>query len=38
MAVLPAGYRSPAASAMVAVLSEVGEEWVAQTRPLALAG
>ena len=30
LAVLPAGYRSPAASAMVAVLDEVGEEWVAQ--------
>jgi len=36
LAVLPAGYRSPAASAMVAVLAEVGEEWVAQSAPLAL--
>ncbi len=36
LAVLPAGYRSPAASAMVAVLDEVGEEWVAQAPPLAL--
>ena len=35
-AVLPAGYRSPAASAMLAVLGEVGEEWVAQSAPLAL--
>jgi DNA-binding transcriptional LysR family regulator len=35
-AVLPAGYRSPAASAMVAVLHEVGEEWVSQSAPLAL--
>jgi DNA-binding transcriptional LysR family regulator len=36
LAVLPVGYRSPAASAMVAVLDEVGEEWVAQAAPLAL--
>jgi DNA-binding transcriptional LysR family regulator len=28
-AVLPSGYRSPAATAMLAVLAEVGEEWVA---------
>lgn len=28
-AVLPAGFRSPAATAMVAVLEEVGEEWLA---------
>lgn len=28
-AVLPAGYRSPAASAMLGVLHEVSEEWVA---------
>ncbi len=35
-AVLPVGYRSPAASAMLAVLGEVGEEWVAQSAPLAL--
>lgn len=35
LAVLPAGYRSPAASAMLAVLDEVGEEWVAHA-PLAL--
>jgi len=31
-AVLPEGYRSPAAAAMLAVLLEVSEEWVA-TRP-----
>ena len=36
LAVLPAGYRSPAASAMLAVLDEVGEEWVAEPAPLAL--
>ena len=29
MLALPAGYRSPAVSAMVAVLTEVAEEWVA---------
>src|ERR1700722_9277262 len=32
-AVLPAGYRSPAASAMLAVLQEVGEDWVAEVAP-----
>ncbi len=36
LAVLPVGYRSPAASAMLAVLREVGEEWVARPAPLAL--
>jgi DNA-binding transcriptional LysR family regulator len=36
LAVLPAGYRSPAASAMLAVLDEVGEEWVADPAPFAL--
>jgi DNA-binding transcriptional LysR family regulator len=35
-AVFPAGYRSPAAAAMLGVLREVGEEWVA-ARP-ALSG
>jgi DNA-binding transcriptional LysR family regulator len=33
-AVLPGGYRSPAASAMLAVLHEVSEEWVADRPPL----
>jgi molybdate transport repressor ModE-like protein len=33
MAVLPAGYRSPAASAMLDVLGEVSEKWVAE-RPV----
>jgi DNA-binding transcriptional LysR family regulator len=37
MAVLPAGYRSPAASAMLEVLSEVSENWVAQRPALSLA-
>ena len=32
-AVLPAGYRSPAAAAMLAVLQEVGEDWVAEVAP-----
>jgi DNA-binding transcriptional LysR family regulator len=32
-AVLPAGYRSPAAAAMLAVLQEVGEEWVNEVAP-----
>jgi len=36
LAVLPAGYRSPAASAMLAVLDEVGEQWVAEPAPFAL--
>jgi DNA-binding transcriptional LysR family regulator len=35
-AVLPAGYRSPAAAAMLAVLQEVGSEWAAHSAPLAL--
>jgi DNA-binding transcriptional LysR family regulator len=30
MAVLPAGYRSPAAAAMLDVLAEVSEKWVAE--------
>jgi DNA-binding transcriptional LysR family regulator len=29
LAAVPAGYRSPAAGAMLAVLAEIGEEWVA---------
>jgi DNA-binding transcriptional LysR family regulator len=29
LAAFPAGYRSPAAAAMLSVLSEVGEEWLA---------
>jgi DNA-binding transcriptional LysR family regulator len=33
MAVLPAGYRSPAAAAMLEVLAEVGRRWVAE-RPV----
>lgn len=33
-AVLPAGYRSPAASAMLAVLAEVSQEWVRDQPPL----
>jgi DNA-binding transcriptional LysR family regulator len=32
-AVLPAGYRSPAAAAMLAVLQEVGEDWVDEVAP-----
>jgi DNA-binding transcriptional LysR family regulator len=36
LAVLPVGYRSPAASAMLAVLREVGDEWAAEAAPLAL--
>jgi DNA-binding transcriptional LysR family regulator len=32
-AVLPAGYRSPAAAAMLAVLQEVGEDWVDAVAP-----
>ncbi len=35
-AVLPAGYRSPAAAAMLAVLQEVGSEWAGDSVPLAL--
>jgi DNA-binding transcriptional LysR family regulator len=33
-AILPGGYRSPAATAMLAVLHEVSEEWVRATPPL----
>jgi DNA-binding transcriptional LysR family regulator len=33
-AVLPIGYRSPAASAMLAVLVEVSDEWVRERPPL----
>ncbi len=33
MAVLPAGYRSPAAAAMLEVLAEIGRKWVAE-RPV----
>jgi DNA-binding transcriptional LysR family regulator len=36
-AVLPAGYRSPAATAMLDVLQEVSEEWVAEPAKLAAA-
>lgn len=36
-AVLPTGYRSPAATAMLGVLREVGERWVAERPVLALA-
>jgi DNA-binding transcriptional LysR family regulator len=32
-AVLPAGYRSPAAAAMLAVLQEVGQDWVDEVAP-----
>ena len=35
-AVLPAGYRSPAAAAMLAVLQEVGSEWAGDSTSLAL--
>ena len=35
MAALPAGYRSPAAAAMLTVLREVGDEWVAERPALA---
>jgi len=37
-ATLAGGYVSPAAAAMLAILSEVGEEWTAQQGSLALAG
>jgi DNA-binding transcriptional LysR family regulator len=37
LAALPAGYRSPAAGAMLAVLRELSEEWVAQRPALAAA-
>jgi hypothetical protein len=33
-AVLPAGYRSPAATAMLAVLIEVSDEWVHDRPPV----
>jgi DNA-binding transcriptional LysR family regulator len=33
--IVPAGYRSPAASAMLAVLGEVSDEWVRDRPPLA---
>jgi DNA-binding transcriptional LysR family regulator len=36
-AVLPSGYRSPAAAAMLGVLREVGERWVAERTAPALA-
>jgi DNA-binding transcriptional LysR family regulator len=37
MAVVPAGYRSPAAQAMLVILREISEEWVAEEPFLALA-
>jgi DNA-binding transcriptional LysR family regulator len=37
MAALPAGYRSPAAAAMLTVLREVSDEWVAERPVLARA-
>src|SRR2546421_6163839 len=37
MAVLPAGYRSPAAAAMLEMLREVSDDWVAQRPELARA-
>jgi DNA-binding transcriptional LysR family regulator len=37
MAALPAGYRSPAATAMLAVLRDVAEEWVADRAVLTAA-
>ena len=37
IAVLPAGYQSPAAKAMLEVLREVSETWVVDRRPLATA-
>ena len=36
-AVLPAGYHSPAAAAMVAVLQDISERWVADRPELAFA-
>lgn len=37
LAAFPAGYRSPAAQAMLAVLQEVGEEWLDARRALVVA-
>jgi DNA-binding transcriptional LysR family regulator len=37
MAALPAGYRSPAADAMLSVLQDVAEDWVSSRRVLAAA-
>jgi DNA-binding transcriptional LysR family regulator len=37
IAVLPAGYRSPAASAMLEILLEVSQEWVTQRSMLSVA-
>ncbi|MGI8430573.1 MAG: LysR family transcriptional regulator [Solirubrobacteraceae bacterium] len=37
LAMLPMGYRSPAAAAMLAVLQEVSEGWVAERRALTIA-
>jgi DNA-binding transcriptional LysR family regulator len=34
LAVVPAGYRSPAAAAMLDVLQEISDEWVARGSPL----
>jgi hypothetical protein len=36
-AAMPVGYRSPAAAAMLTVLREVSERWVAQRPALTLA-
>jgi DNA-binding transcriptional LysR family regulator len=38
LAALAGGYRSPAVSAMLAVLEEVSDEWVASRPPLSFAG
>jgi DNA-binding transcriptional LysR family regulator len=35
MAALPAGYRSPAAAAMLDVLREISDDWVARGSALA---
>lgn len=37
VAAVPAGYRSPAVSAMLAVLGELSQEWVASRPPLSFA-
>lgn len=37
LAALPAGYRSPAVSAMLTVLKELSDEWVASRPPLSFA-
>ena len=35
LVVLPSGYRSPAAAAMLGILSEIGDAWVAERPSLA---